>query len=187
TPLELTGAYAAFANGGIGVQPFGILRIRTLSGKILYKRKPPGSDAVMSASDNIQMTRLMTETVSTGTGKAARLEDRPTAGKTGTTQDFRDAWFVGYTADLVCGVWTGNDNNAPMVKATGGGLPARIFNGFMTQAEQNLPPRPLVGSTLVASAQPPGDEVTAVEAPEDGQAKKPDAFQRILNGLFGGT
>jgi penicillin-binding protein 1A len=187
TPLELTGAYASFANGGTGVQPFGILRIRTLSGKILYERKPPGNGAVMSASDNIQMTRLMTETVATGTGKAARLEDRPTAGKTGTTQDFHDAWFVGYTADLVCGVWIGNDNNAPMVKATGGGLPARIFNGFMTQAEQNLPPRPLVGSTLVASAQPPGDEVTAVNAPEDDKTKKPDAFQRILNGLFGGT
>ena len=68
------------------------------------------------------MTRLMVETVTTGTGKAARLEERPTAGKTGTTQDFRDAWFVGFTADLVCGVWIGNDDNAPMVKATGGGV-----------------------------------------------------------------
>ena len=187
TPLELTGAYAAFANGGIAVQPFGILKVRTPGGKILYARKPSGSDAVMSANDNIQMTRLMTETVTTGTGKAARLEDRPTAGKTGTTQDFHDAWFVGFTADLVCGVWIGNDNNAPMVKATGGGLPARIFNQFMTQAEQNLPARPLIGSTLVANAEPPPDQVTADTPVEDGKPKKSDPLQRIINGLFGGT
>ena len=187
TPLELTGAYAAFANGGIAVQPFGILKVRTPGGKILYARKPSGGDAVMSANDNIQMTRLMTETVTTGTGKAARLEDRPTAGKTGTTQDFHDAWFVGFTADLVCGVWIGNDNNAPMVKATGGGLPARIFNQFMTQAEQNLPARPLIGSTLVANAEPPPDQVTADTPVEDGKPKKSDPLQRIINGLFGGT
>jgi penicillin-binding protein 1A len=188
TPLELTGAYASFANGGTGVQPFGILRVRTRDGKMLFQRKPSGSNTVMSASDNMQMTRLMTETVTTGTGKAARLQDRATAGKTGTTQDFHDAWFVGFTADLVCGVWIGNDNNAPMVKATGGGLPARIFNGFMTEAEQNLPPRPLVGSTLVASAeQLQPDQVTAGAPVEDDKPKKPDAFQRILNGLFGGT
>jgi penicillin-binding protein 1A len=185
TPLELTGAYAPFANGGIGVEPFGILRIRTKAGKVLYQRTPPGSDAVMSANDNIQMTRLMMETLSTGTGKAGRLEDRDTAGKTGTTQDFRDAWFVGFTADMVTGVWIGNDNNAPMVKATGGGLPARIFKNFMTDASQSLPPRPLVGTTLVASA----EQVVVQDAPkaeEDEKTKKPDAFQRILNGLFGG-
>ncbi len=185
TPLELTGAYAAFANGGIAVRPFGILRVKTRDGKILYERKPPGNNAVMSAADNTQMTRLMAETVTTGTGKAARLEDRATAGKTGTTQDFHDAWFVGFTADLVCGVWIGNDNNAPMVKATGGGLPARIFKGFMTEAEQNLPSRPLVGSNLVASAEPPPQD--AVMPAQDEEKKKPDAFQRILNGLFGGT
>jgi len=184
TPLELTGAYAPFANGGIGVEPFGILRIRTKAGKVLYERKAPGHDAVMSASDNIQMTRLMMETLSTGTGKAGRLADRDSAGKTGTTQDFRDAWFVGFSADLVTGVWIGNDNNAPMIKATGGGLPARIFKTFMDDAGQSLTPRPLIGTTLVASAEP----VVAQDAPEQPQDEKsrPDAFQRILSGLFGG-
>ena len=81
------------------------------------------------------MTQLMVATVTTGTGKAARLDERPSAGKTGTTQDFRDAWFVGFTADLVCGVWIGNDDNAPMVHATGGGLPAHMFKAFMESAE----------------------------------------------------
>ncbi|HWX89554.1 MAG TPA: PBP1A family penicillin-binding protein [Rhizomicrobium sp.] len=186
TPLELTGAYASFANGGDGVQPFGVLRIKARSGKVLYERKASNIGAVMSAQDNMQMTRLMTEVTATGTGKAARLADRPTAGKTGTTQDFHDAWFVGFTADLVCGVWLGNDNNAPMVKATGGTLPARIFHSFMTDAEQGLPARPLIGTTLVASAQQPeADQAVPAAQPED--KSKPDTFQKLLNGLFGGT
>ena len=137
----------------------------------------------MSANNNIQMTRLMMETLVSGTGKAARLEGRDTAGKTGTTQDFRDAWFVGFTADLVCGVWIGNDNNAPMLKATGGGLPARIFKTFMENAGHAMPSRPLIGTTLVASAQQ--SVVQDALEPED-TPKKPDAFQRILNELFGG-
>ncbi len=185
TPLELTGAYAPFANGGNSVRPFGILRVKTRSGKILYERKPSRIGGVMSASDNMQMTRLLQEVTATGTGRAARLQDRPTAGKTGTTQDFRDAWFVGFTADLVCGVWLGNDNNAPMLKATGGTLPAHIFHAFMTDAEQNLPVRPLAGATLVASSEQPATDQTPA-APETAKAK-PDTLQKLLNGLFGGT
>jgi penicillin-binding protein 1A len=188
TPLELTGAYAPFANGGEGVTPFGIVSIRTRSGREIYRHQPSAIGLVMSPDSTLQMTRLMAETVASGTGKAARLGERPTAGKTGTTQDFRDAWFVGFTADLVCGVWIGNDNNSPMKKATGGGLPARIFHAFMEGAEQNLPVRPLAGATLVASvdqAQPDAQVQTA--AAEKEQPHKPDAFERILNNLFGGT
>ncbi len=184
TPLELTGAYAPFANGGNGVTPFGVLRIKTRSGKVLYENKASSAGAVMSAQDDMQMTRLMSEVTATGTGKAARLEDRPTAGKTGTTQDFHDAWFVGFTADLVCGVWIGNDDNKPMVKATGGTLPARMFHAFMTDAEQGLPVRPLTGSALMASAEQPATEQATPAAEEK---SKPDTFQRLLNGLFGGT
>jgi len=191
TPLELTGAYAPFANGGNGVAPFGVLKVKTRSGKVLYRRKPPGIGAVMSANDNMQMTRMMLEVTATGTGKAGRLDERPTAGKTGTTQDFRDAWFVGFTADLVCGVWIGNDNNTPMKKATGGTLPARIFHTFMSDAEQGLPVRPLAGTTLLASA----GEAAASDgqapdqaAPQEPEKKpEPDTLQKLLNGIFGGT
>ena len=100
----------------------------------------------MTPADNQAMTRLMVEAVTTGTGKAARLGERPSAGKTGTTQDSHDAWFVGFTADLVCGVWMGNDNStamhkAPGLTATGGGVPAHIFHTFMEAAEQGLPVR----------------------------------------------
>jgi penicillin-binding protein 1A len=187
TPLELTGAYAAFANGGLGVQPFGVVRIKTRSGRVLYQRHASTTGAVMSANDDSQMTQLMLAVTDHGTGKAARLEDRPTAGKTGTTQDFHDAWFVGFTADLVCGVWVGNDNNAPMTKATGGMLPAHLFHAFMTDAEQGLPARPLTGMALVAQADQPPDQAQAAPVSVQEDKSKPDTFKRLLDGLFGGT
>jgi penicillin-binding protein 1A len=200
TPLQLTGAYASFANGGERVKPYAIIRIRTGSGKILYQRKAGAIDPVMSPANDAAMTGLMVEVVLTGTGKAARLADRPTAGKTGTTQDFHDAWFVGFTADLVTGVWVGNDNSQPMKKATGGTLPAHIFHTFMEDAEQALPVRPLVGSQLMAAAEqepitasmpaplvappatPPASQPASTPAPP---AKDP--FQQILDSLFGGA
>ena len=132
------------------------------------------------------MTKLMVQTVLTGTGKAARLDERPSAGKTGTTQDSHDAWFVGFTADLVCGVWIGNDNSAPMHKApgltaTGGGVPAHIWHAFMEDAEKGLPVMPLIGTTLVAQA---ADQPAQTQAQIEDD-KKPDAFERILSGIFG--
>ena len=201
TPLELTGAYAPFANGGNGVIPFAIIRVRSSAGKILYERKPGGLGAVMSPANDTAMTRLMVQTVTTGTGKAARLIERPSAGKTGTTQDFHDAWFVGFTADLVTGVWIGNDNSQPMKKATGGGLPAHIFHAFMEDAEQDLPVKPLTGSVLVAAAEdpsaptvaeaavtpPPAPEATPTPPVATAAAKPQDAFDKLLNSLFGGT
>ncbi|HWD26835.1 MAG TPA: PBP1A family penicillin-binding protein [Rhizomicrobium sp.] len=197
TPLELTSAYVPFANGGHAVNPFAIVRIRTRSGKVLYERRASDLGDVMTPGENQEMTRLMVETVTTGTGKAARLADRPTAGKTGTTQDFHDAWFVGFTGDLVCGVWIGNDDNAPMVHATGGTLPAKIWHNFMADAENGLPVKPLAGS----SAPPPPDAIAtaigadtaaasndqppAPDAPDDGGDKKPSTIEDVINGIFG--
>lgn len=173
TPLELTGAYVPFANGGQGIVPFGIQRIRTRSGKVLWTRGGSPLGAVMSPANDAAMTSLMVETVTTGTGKAARLGDRPSAGKTGTTQDFHDAWFVGFSGDLVCGVWIGNDNNQPMKHATGGGLPAHIFKNFMEAAEAGLPVKPLSGAQPVVAA-----DATAPSDPADG-------FTQFLDSLLG--
>jgi penicillin-binding protein 1A len=187
TPLELTAAYASFANGGNSVRPFAILSIRSRNGKNLYQHKAGDLEPVMSPDNNRAMTRLMAETVTTGTGKAARLDERPSAGKTGTTQDSHDAWFVGFTADLVCGVWIGNDSLQPMHKvagltATGGGVPAHIFHAFMEEAEQGLPVRPLAGDAPAET-----DRVAEADqtAPAPAEAK-PDTFERILDSIFGG-
>lgn len=164
--------------------PFAVVRVRTRAGKVLYEHKPSEIGAVVGANQEMDMIRLMTQVTATGTGKAARLEERPTAGKTGTTQDFHDAWFVGFTADLVCGIWVGNDDNSPMIKATGGTVPARMFHSFMTEAEAGLPPRPLTGSILLASTDQPPPE----QAPPPTEEKtRPDTFERLLNGLFGGS
>ncbi|MBV9550080.1 MAG: PBP1A family penicillin-binding protein [Alphaproteobacteria bacterium] len=182
TPLELTGAYAVFANGGEAVAPFGIVKVRTMSGKLLYQRPARKQEAVISPENEAAMTRLMHETVASGTGKAAALGERPVAGKTGTTQDFHDAWFIGFTADLVCGVWIGNDDSAPMKHATGGGLPAHVFQEFLSGAEQNLPLRPLAGAAIAANL----PEVTDAPAPVAKAPEKPGTIESILNGLFGG-
>jgi penicillin-binding protein 1A len=164
------------------------MRVRTRNGKVLYEHKPSEIGTVVAPNEEMAMMRLMSQVTATGTGKAARLDDRPTAGKTGTTQDFHDAWFVGFTADLVCGVWMGNDDNSPMIKATGGTLPARMFHAFMSDAEQGMPVRPLTGSTLVATAeQPPAPTGAETPRPAEQEKPKPDTFERLLNGLFGGT
>ena len=180
TPLELTAAFAPFANGGHAAAPYGIVSIKTNSGKLLWRRQMPAAAQVVAPGELTAMTALLTDVVGYGTGKAARLDDRPSAGKTGTTQDYHDAWFVGFSADLVTGVWIGNDDNAPMIKATGGKLPARIFKSFMTDAEQGLPARPLPGGAPLAEVAP--EQTPPDQPPPD---KKPDGFQQLLDKLFG--
>jgi penicillin-binding protein 1A len=183
TPLELTAAYVPFANGGSGIRPFGIVRIRDRSGKLLFAHKSAGGGAVMSPENDARMTRVMVEAVTSGTGRAAGLSDRPSAGKTGTTQDFHDAWFVGFSADLICGVWVGNDDNSPMAHAVGGGLPARIFKHFMEEAEARLPSKPLPGSLVAPSAAPA--QATNTNTPA--AANKQDELTHLIDRIFGGT
>ena len=190
TPLELTAAYVPFSNGGVSVTAHGIVRIKTKSGTVLWQRKAQEGTEVVAPENLAAMTDLMGEVIVSGTGKAATLGARPVAGKTGTTQDYRDAWFVGFTADLVCGVWIGNDDNAPMNKATGGTLPARIFKNFMAGAEDGLPIRPLAGAQETASADQPekaGDQDVppAQNAEQKPPPKKSDSFQQLLDRLFG--
>jgi len=140
--LELTGAYATFDNGGYGVWPRGIEQIRDRNGGVLYQREGTGPGLLVEPQQVHDMVDLMTNVVDTGTGKGARL-GRPAAGKTGTGQDFRDAWFIGFTAELVTGVWVGNDDNSPMKKVTGGSLPTQLWHAFMAGALEGEPIRPL--------------------------------------------
>lgn len=136
--LELTGAYAPFANGGIGVIPHVIARVRDAKGKILYLRSQPGHGRVIASQHVAQMNQMLQETLATGTAKRASIPNWPAAGKTGTSQEFRDAWFVGYTGALVTGVWLGNDDSSPTKRASGSNMPVDVWNKFMRAAHQNL-------------------------------------------------
>ena len=157
TLLELTTAYAALARGGDGVLAHGVTEIRRADGEVLYRRSGGGPGRAVGARDAAMLVDMMQGVLERGTGRAARL-DRPAAGKTGTSSDFRDAWFMGFTADLIAGVWVGNDDNSTMKKVTGGATPARIWRDFMLPAHQGLPARPLPemeGPAAVAQAQGP--------------------------------
>ena len=144
--LELTNAYVSFANGGYGVTPWLIRRVTTASGDILYERQTPKSPVVIGSREVGMMNAMMQRVVKEGTGKAAALEGWEIAGKTGTTQNSRDAWFVGYSANLVTGVWYGNDDGGAMNKVTGGTIPAESFARFMAAAHKGVPIASLPGN-----------------------------------------
>jgi penicillin-binding protein 1A len=153
SPTELVGAYATFANNGIAVSPHVITRINaTDTGKVLYVRQPAPAAQVIDPRYVAMMNAMMHETLVIGTAKRADIPGWYAAGKTGTSQDFRDAWFVGYTAHLVTGVWLGNDDSSPTKKATGGGLPVEVWTRFMRAAHQGVPvaslPVPQAGNPI---------------------------------------
>jgi penicillin-binding protein 1A len=139
TPLEMVSAYAAFANGGVGVQPHVIARVRTAGGKQLYLRRNASFGRVIDPQYVAMMNGMMQETLLTGTARKAELPGWQAAGKTGTSQDWRDAWFVGYTSYLVAGVWLGNDDGSPTKKVSGGNLPVDIWSRFMKAAHEGVP------------------------------------------------
>jgi penicillin-binding protein 1A len=143
TLLELTSAYAPFANGGQGVLPHVITRVKNGDGKVLYQRQHSTFGQVVSAADVGAMNDMLTATITSGTGKQAAIEGHMGAGKTGTTQSFRDAWFIGYTGHYVGGVWIGNDDGTRMKKVTGGTLPAKLWHEIMLYAHTDKTPLPL--------------------------------------------
>jgi penicillin-binding protein 1A len=168
--LELTAAYASVANGGYLVWPEGIEAI-TGAERTLYQRRPV-DEPVLEPSVVRAMTAMLETTLDRGTGREAALR-RFVAGKTGTSSEYRDAWFVGFTDTLVVGVWVGNDDGRPMPRVTGGGLPARIFREFILRAEGDEPFRP-------APAPPKPREAPIVDAIGDLVGD----VMRSIKGLF---
>lgn len=143
---ELVGAYIPFARGGLAPEPYAIDSIETRDGEILYLHSDDNPKRVMTADVSKKMNHLLYQVMLNGTGGRARLGRREAAGKTGTTNDWRDAWFVGYTPQLIAGVWVGNDDYTPMEKVTGGTIPASIWKEFMISAHQGLPVLSLDGA-----------------------------------------
>jgi len=148
SPLELTAAYVPFANGGEGVLPFIINRIRTKAGTVIYERLGSGPGKVIKDKPLDQINDLLAAVTREGTGRKANFDGRPIAGKTGTSQGFRDAWFLGFSAQLTTGVWVGNDDGSPMKRVSGSGMPTTIWRKFMAPAHQGFPVVALPGSKL---------------------------------------
>ncbi len=142
TLLEMTSAYAVIASGGYAARPYGIVEVRSRRGELLYRPSFDLPKRIVSASANEVMRDMLRYAVTNGTGKAARF-GKPAAGKTGTSQDFRDAWFIGFSGDYVTGVWLGNDDGTPMVRVTGGSVPARLWRDVMIGLDKGLTVQPV--------------------------------------------
>lgn len=181
--LELTSAYAPIANGGFLIEPYIIRRIVSGDGdNIMYRRASSPPKRVVSPEVVAGMNRLFASVIESGTGRLARLDRHPSGGKTGTTQNFRDAWFVGYTSHLVTGVWYGNDDNTPMNGVTGGSLPARSWRMFMESSHLGLRPEPLPGDI----EDNPDSIVMVDSAVGSGSSTSSTSLTRLLRRLTGG-
>jgi penicillin-binding protein 1A len=176
--IDLTSAYAPFANGGRAAWPYAILEIKDARGAVLYQRRGSGPGRVVDAGHVAAMNQMMSAVITHGTGRKARLA-RPAAGKTGTSQNYRDAWFIGYTANLVTGVWVGNDNGKSMKRVTGGGLPARIWQRFMTDAHRGLTVAELPGADGAPPSAPRAGAVM-VKAPATAPGKEKGYIERFM-------
>ncbi|MET0547225.1 MAG: PBP1A family penicillin-binding protein [Caulobacterales bacterium] len=144
TNLEMTRGYGVLATGGLRLDPYIVEQINSPRGQLVYQRKPYEKQRVYADDLARLMNGMMRAVVVSGTGRRAGLADRDAAGKTGTSTDYKDAWFVGFTGDFVGGVWVGNDNNKSMNKITGGSLPAGIWHTVLTAASEGLPAKPLL-------------------------------------------
>lgn len=179
TLLELASAYVPFANGGYVAAPHIVTRIRTPKGKVVYERRTLGQPQAVALRHVGAMNQMMHEVMLSGTGRRAALQDRPSAGKTGTTQNFRDAWFVGHTANYVAGVWVGNDDGSPMKKVTGGSIPAEIWHDVMLEAHKSKHAAPLAGM----GGSGPSIAQRAIEPVDRAATEVRSFFNRVL-GVF---
>ena len=188
TLLEMTGAYAGILNGGSSVTPYGLieLRLRGESEPLMDQEGGIG-ERVISPGAAQQLIYMMNQVIEAGSGRRAKLPDREMAGKTGTTQSARDAWFIGFTADYVAGVWMGYDDNTPLTGVTGGGLPAEIWRETMLKVDEGLPARPL---PMIRPAKPPvampyatGPGITPPQ--QDPSAPRGNFIDSLVQSIFG--
>lgn len=189
TLLEMTAAYAGILNGGNAVRPYGFTSLRLAAESEPLMGIGGGiTTRVISEEAAMRLTWMMTQVLEApyGTGRRAALSDgRQAAGKTGTTQAARDAWFIGFTADYVVGVWMGNDDNTPLTGVTGGGLPAEIWRETMERIHRGMPLRPLPMIVPERPALEPPSTRMPDEAPMQPGGTLGDAIRGILGGILG--
>jgi penicillin-binding protein 1A len=162
SPLEMAQAYAPFSNGGFFAKAYGIERIRTASGRVLYDHGMGVGDRrpVIGQPALAYMNQMLRQVLVSGTGVRAHVPGYDLAGKTGTTSDYRDAWFIGYTGGFVTAVWVGRDDNTPMKKVTGGSAPAGIWRDYMARTLPRLQTTPIPGADVVPP--PPAQGTDAI-------------------------
>jgi penicillin-binding protein 1A len=170
SPLEMAQAFAPFANGGFYAKGYGIERIRTATGRVLYDNsvEKAARRTVIGAPALQYMNQMLRTVVTSGTGTRARVAGFDLAGKTGTTSDYRDAWFAGYTGGFVTVVWLGRDDNTPMKRVTGGGAPAGVWHAFMSAALPRLKAQPIPGGEPPPAAATEPDPIGDILAPDSG-------------------
>lgn len=190
TLIEMTGAYAGILNGGSSVTPYGLTELKLLGEAQPMMGVGGGiGERVIRESAARELTYMMTRVIADGTGGRARLPDREAAGKTGTTQEARDAWFLGFTADYVAGVWMGYDDNTPLTGVTGGGLPAEIWQETMRRVHEGLPAKQLPMLRPAPPAAPQRDAPRTASQPEvprhSGSVRTNNPVESILRSIFG--
>lgn len=170
---DMVRAYGVFMTGGKRIDPYIVERISNSRGDILYERPSYDASQVYPRRDAETMVAMLERVVTDGTGKRARLEGWQVAGKTGTSQESRDAWFIGFSAVRVGGVWVGNDDDTPMARVTGGGLPASLWHDMMAIAHEDLEPEALAGAGSLVTLSP--------------QTRRRISFYRDVGNAFAGT
>ena len=189
TLIEMTGAYAGILNGGSSVTPYGLMELKLKDEAEPLMGAGGGiGERVISEEAAQLLTYMMTQVVESGTGTRARLDDRPVAGKTGTTSAARDAWFIGFTADYVTGVWIGYDDNTPLKGVTGAGLPAEIWHEVMVRVNDGIPPRDLQMIVPAARLRPAGNNVSTEPVAPSEPLMNPtdDQVEALLKDILNG-
>jgi penicillin-binding protein 1A len=165
TVIDMASAYSTFANGGLRAPPYAAIEIANSRGEVIYRhdRDAPPLKQIIDHDTIVTMVSMMTQVVEAGTGRRAHLDNTEVAGKTGTTNGYTNAWFIGYTGNYVGAIWFGNDDTTPMEKMTGGTLPAATWHDVMEYAHQGIELKPLPGRPAPTAAPPPA--AAAADAP----------------------
>lgn len=190
TLIEMTGAFAGILNGGSSVTPYGLTELRLLGDETPLMGLEGGiGERVIRTEAAQELIWMMEKVISGGTGSRAAIPGWQAAGKTGTSQSARDAWFIGFTADYVTGVWMGYDDNTPLTGVTGGGLPAEIWHETMVRVHDGLQPKPLPMREPPGAPQPqrqPQPQQPRAAAPAQGGGGLGAVVDQVLRDIFGG-
>jgi penicillin-binding protein 1A len=188
TVIDQAAGYAVFANGGFRAKPYAAIEVKNSSGEVIYRHADEAPERVLAPQVVADMNFMLNKVVEEGTGKRAQLEGVKVAGKSGTTNAYRDAWFVGYTGNYVGAVWFGNDDHTSTNKLTGGSLPAQLWHDVMEPAHQGIEIKGLPGlkeSPRAAQQQASGGPTAPTDPNASAYGKLSRRSFEVISGLNG--